>query len=345
VSRDERQMGNGVVKKSTIVAAEVETGSKPLDANETLRSTLVIAANYFRTMHNMSVPDAFTKRVADYLLDRNLLDDLKLGEAFTLRMDCADARRAGKRWSNRYTQLYAFRQDGPQLLQINYVRANDNDRVKLNLSERVIEYTEGHWMRGDSPEEKWSFAAPLAWFQPVTQILGAHKKAGEVEVDESFPVTVQQILGRWFDVRTLIESNRAIMIHSSDLSNESNGAKINPERDLCPTAKQWLADGYSLMLIRGTPLRILLPRGKVMRWAGMIFEDDKKEDAVSGERKTNQKIHAVIIAEADECSGSFKGDDNSRKQRDSSSSALFTAGGFFRWDTKDVFKYEQGRFW
>jgi len=337
-------MGNGVVKKSTIVVAEVETENKPLDANETLRSTLVIAANYFRTMYNMSVPDAFTKRVADYLLDRNLLDDLELGEVFTLRMDEAAVRGAGNRWSNRYTQLYAFRQDRPQLLQINYVRAYDNDLVKLNLSECVTEYTESHWMCG-ATEKKWPFKSPLAWFQPAKQILGAHRKAGEVEVDESFPVSVQQILGRWFDVRTLVKSNHAIMVHSSDLSNGSNTAKINPERDLCSAAKQWLTDGYSLMLIRGTPLRILLPGGKVMRWAGMIFKYDKKEDAVSEEKKPNQKIHAVIIAEADECSGSFEENDNSRKQRNSSSSALFTSGGFFIWDTKDIFKYEQGAFW
>lgn len=175
-------------------------------------------------------------------------------------------------------------------LMTQYVRKNDNDVHHLELGTREVSSITQHWMGGSNTH---------------THTM----KSDELKAARSVP----ELLSRWFDLSTPLEEGRAVLVRPDTLTANGDGrdgldydydddaaaeepqARAHEYVDhhtgqpvyLCDAASDRLANGETLVLIKGAPLKIALPNHNV-RLAGAAFDD------MGGSRL---RLSAIILVE------------------------------------------------
>jgi hypothetical protein len=356
-----------------VVAAEAGAAAGPgvpaaegllaatLESTEALRSTLALASSYFRKTHKKDIPDAFAVKLAGFALERTVLD-LRLPEKFTFRMEFDAVRQADLPWSKRNVQVFCFNQETPTKLKVNYVRAYDNDMVRVDTEAAEITTEVGHWMAG-STTQKSPLAPPLAWFKAKTPQRGADPKVAS-RGNKELPSSAAEIVSQWFDLGALLDSGRAVLVHPGDEGDDEDNQEKPEDEDektdgddtaaaaaaaaddgnrsgttvgLCDEAKGWLREGYSLLLVKGTPVRVALPAGRSLRIAGAIFAKTTPRGAC--------KLEAMIIPEAASHEEAADHGDNWENDPIIAPQWYSRGTGMFQWDVRDIYRFEPEANW
>ena len=262
-------------------------------------------------------------------------------------MDSNAVRLAGLAWSKRNVQVFCFNQETEAKLKLNYVRAYDNDMVRLDLDNAEVTSTTGHWMSGPTTT-KTPLAPPLPWFRPTAS--------------EEVPSSAAEIVSQWFDFRPLLDSGRAVLVHPGDEGDDrdhrdnsdeeakggdaaaraaggaSGGGDSRKGVGLCDEAKKWLRQGHTLLLVKGTPLSVRLPSGSPLRIAGAILVKSAPRDSC--------KLEAMIISEY-----ASHHEDSTRHEADWENHPRIAAEwysrgmGMFEWDVRDIYRFSPEAAW